>query len=399
MNRKLSVVVPVYNTETYLCQCIESILNQTYADIELILVNDGSTDSSGKICSVYGERDRRVKVLHKKNEGPIKARFSGAGQATGNYITFVDSDDWIEPNTYERMMKHMGQSDVVIAGVYRYFSEDRIKTDMPMLEEGFYDRKAVEDGILPYMLWSNKRNTWELDPSLCTKIFNKALLADYLENACKLGVHFGDDSAVIFPFMLRADSAVIVHECFYFHRQRSQGAVPSYFRDDSFFEKIFVLYEYLKSEFSRSAYWEALSSQLEHFYINAVQLKQQSFLDYKEVAEDVFPFWEIKKDAAVVLYGAGEAGKKFYRQNGQYHFCEIVLWVDKNWERLCKGCEQIVSPARITAKAFDYVVIAVRSAGVVQEIMKELASMGIPAEKMIWNGVLVQKILPETGKN
>lgn len=399
MNRKLSVVVPVYNTETYLCQCIESILNQTYADIELILVNDGSTDSSGKICSVYGERDRRVKVLHKKNEGPIKARFSGAGQATGNYITFVDSDDWIEPNTYERMMKHMGQSDVVIAGVYRYFSKDRIKTDMPMLEEGFYDRKAVEDGILPYMLWSNKRNTWELDPSLCTKIFNKALLADYLENACKLDVHFGDDSAVIFPFMLKADSVVIVHECFYFHRQRPQEAVPSYFRDDSFFEKLFVLYEYLKSEFSRSAYWEALSSQLEHFYINAVQLKQQSFLDYKEVAEDVFPFWEIKKDAAVVLYGAGDAGKKFYRQNGQYHFCEIVLWVDKNWERMCKGSEQIVSPARITARAFDYVVIAVRSAGVVQEIMKELASMGIPAEKMIWNGVLVQKILPETGKS
>lgn len=398
MNRKLSVVIPVYNAEKYLCLCIESILNQTYSDIELILVNDGSTDLSGKICNVYGERDQRVKVLHKKNEGVIKARFSGAEQATGKYITFVDSDDWIEPNTYEQMLKHMGQSDVVIAGIYRYFSEDWIKTDIPMLEEGFYDKKAVEDVILPYMLWSNKRNTWELDPSLCTKIFNKALFTDYLENACKLDIHFGDDSAVIFPFMLRVESAVIMHECFYFHRQRPQGAVPSYFRDDKFFEKLFVLYEYLKSDFSQSIYWEVLSSQLEHFYMNAVQLKQQSFLDYKELAEDVFPFWEIQKDAAVVLYGAGEAGKKFYRQNEQYHFCKIILWADKNCERLCKDGEQIVSPSQITARTFDYVVIAVRSAGIVQEIMKDLISIGIPAEKIIWNGVLVQKILPENRK-
>lgn len=398
MSRKLSVVVPVYNTEQHLSQCIESILNQTYANIEVILVNDGSTDLSGKICDKYGERDKRVTVVHKKNEGVIKARYSGAVKATGNCITFVDSDDWIAPYTYEYMMSNMGYSDAIMAGIYRYFSADQIKSDMPMLMEGTYDKKAVEKYIIPYMLWSKKRNTWELDPSLCTKIFNRALFMNYLEKTCKLDIHFGDDSAVVFPFMLKVDSVVIMHECFYYHRQRSQGTIPAYFSDSVFFKKLFLLYEYLKSEFSQSIYWKLLSPQLEHFYINAVQLKQQSFSDYKEIPEDIFPFWDIRKDSVVVLYGAGETGKVFYTQNEQYHFCKIVLWVDQNYEKLWRDNAQIASPAQITAETYDYIVIAVRSTGMVQEIMKILISMGIPVEKIIWNGVWVRKILPETGE-
>lgn len=399
MSQKLSVVVPVYNSEKYLRQCIDSILNQTYLNVELILVDDGSIDESGRICDSYAKQDKRVIVIHKENEGPIKARFSGAEKASGEYITFVDGDDWIELDTYEQMMKYTGNYDIVIAGIYRYYEEGHIKVDRPMLKEGIYDKQALESSIIPYMLWSNKRNTWELDPSLCTKVFKKVLLMDFLKSASNLDMHFGDDTAVLFPFMLRAESAVIINQCFYYHRQRKKGTIPAYFSEEAFFTKLFFLYEFLKEVFESSLYWDILQSQLEHFYINAVQLKQQSFSDYREINIDVFPFWEIKKGSNIVLYGAGESGRHFYEQNKQYHFCNIVLWADQNYERLQLINDQISSPEQIMETSYDVIIIAVRSAGVVQEIIKRFRDMGISTKKVIWNDVFVRQILMDEEKS
>lgn len=393
MRRKLSVVVPIYNSGKYLCQCVDSILNQTYLNTEIILVDDGSTDLSGSVCDLYAKKDDRIRVIHKENEGLIKARLSGARQADGEYITFVDGDDWIAPDTYEQMIKHTDGHDIVMAGVYRYFAADRIQADFPMLAEGIYDRNAIERDVIPYMLWSVKRNTWELDPSLCTKMMKKSALMGFLENAGNLDIYFGEDTAVIFPFMLRAGSMVVMHKCFYYHRQRPQGMIPSYFRDHCFFEKMFSLYGFLKNEFLRGAYWELLAPQLEHFYVNAIQLKQQCFSDFRETEEDIFPFWDMGKDARVVLYGAGETGRRFYRQNEQYHFCKIILWADRNYEKLGKEVWQIVPPQRIAMETFDFIVIAVRSAGIMQEIVEMLTGLGIPKEKIIWNSVLIRKTI------
>ncbi len=393
MTSQLSVVVPIYNSDKYLCQCIDSILNQTYSEIEIILVDDGSTDTSPGICDAYAEKDKRVKVIHKKNEGLIKARLSGAKEAVGDCITFVDGDDWIAPDTYEQMLRCMEDHDIVMAGIYRYFAVDQVKADIPMFAEGVYDRRAVECSIIPYMLWSGKRNTWELDPSLCTKIMKKGVFMDFLENASSLDIYFGEDTAVVFPFMLRVASIVVMHDCFYYHRQRPHGMIPSYFRDRLFFEKLFSLYGFLKSEFSKSVFWECLSPQLEHFYVNAVQLKQQSFSDYNEMERDIFPFWDIPKGANIVLYGAGETGRRFYMQNEQYHFCNIVLWTDQNYTKRCMGDQQIVSPLRITMEEFEFIIVAVRSAEIAQEIVEMLIEMGVPSEKIIWNNTLLRKLM------
>ena len=101
---KLSVIVPVYNTEKYLRECIDSILAQTFGDFELLLVDDGSTDSSGAICEEYAQMDERIRVIHQKNAGATVARRNGVSHAGGEYITFVDSDDWISRDMYAAMM-------------------------------------------------------------------------------------------------------------------------------------------------------------------------------------------------------------------------------------------------------------------------------------------------------
>ena len=108
----ISIIVPVYNVEKYLSKCIDSIINQTYKNIEIILIDDGSTDSSGAICDKYALVDSRIHVLHIENSGVSNARNVGLNHATGDYIGFVDSDDYIEPNMYELLLEELIADDV-----------------------------------------------------------------------------------------------------------------------------------------------------------------------------------------------------------------------------------------------------------------------------------------------
>lgn len=136
----LSVVVPVYNVENYLRQCIDSILNQTLQDIEVILVDDGSTDRSAAICDEYAGADSRVKVFHQKNTGLVGARKKGVELSRSTYITFVDSDDFIEKESYSRAFNSMKEgTDVICFGITRYYEDGK----SPQTEHSFFNEKKI----------------------------------------------------------------------------------------------------------------------------------------------------------------------------------------------------------------------------------------------------------------
>lgn len=120
MQGKISVIVPIYNVETYFRQCLDSIVNQTYKNLEIILVDDGSPDNCGMICDEYEAQDPRITVIHKVNEGLSAARNDGIERATGDWIAFVDSDDWCEPDYYEQLLASAKDQspDVIFAGGY-----------------------------------------------------------------------------------------------------------------------------------------------------------------------------------------------------------------------------------------------------------------------------------------
>ena len=111
---KISVIVPVYNLEKYIAQCIESIIDQTYKDLEILLIDDGSVDRSWEICNLYAAREPRIKVIHKENGGVVSARKVGIAKATGKYVGFVDGDDWIEPEMYRYLENIMEKYNVSI---------------------------------------------------------------------------------------------------------------------------------------------------------------------------------------------------------------------------------------------------------------------------------------------
>ena len=138
----LSVIVPVYNGEKYLCRCLDSILAQSFSDFELILINDGSTDNSGKLCDDYAAADSRVTVIHTENRGVSRARKTGLERATGKYVTFVDCDDWLDKALYFRMVDGAEQhgADVVVCA---FLMEPQTKLRSGAPAEGTYGKAEL----------------------------------------------------------------------------------------------------------------------------------------------------------------------------------------------------------------------------------------------------------------
>ena len=158
----ISVIVPVYNVEPYLRKCLDSIINQIYRDLEIIVVDDGSTDGSGAICDEYKEKDDRIKVFHTANRGLSAARNLGLDNATGDWIGFVDSDDWIEPDMYSALIKCAEETgaDLVECGCYTDFASATI--ERAAIQGTVTDKEAVESLIRDEIRTQVWNKIWKL---------------------------------------------------------------------------------------------------------------------------------------------------------------------------------------------------------------------------------------------
>ncbi len=382
----LSIIVPVYNQERYINECVKSILKQKYLTLEIILVDDGSSDQSGVLCDALAEENASIKVLHVKNGGVSKARFLGVKVSKGDWITFVDADDWIDENAYKDIILE-NSCDLVITGICRYIDAKHQIMQLPYLREGAFNKKEIIDEIVPVMLWNPRQETWALDPSLCTKIFKRKIILEYLEKSSEIDSHYGDDSTVIFPLMLQVESVQIIRKIYYYHRQRGAGEIPPYIKDEDFISKLYKVYENLKRRFQETPYWEVMKPQLDCFYINSVELKKRCY-EYPQLEILAhFPFDRIPQESRVVLYGAGNLGKQYWEQNFRYHFCKIVSWVDGNYRTKEMEHHVIENPEVIKKGDFDYVVIAVDDYYVAKEIALYLNELGVKKEQIVWHSI------------
>ena len=209
----LSVIIPVYNVEEYLVKCVESILNQTYRSLEVILVNDGSKDASGSICDKLAAKDPRVKVIHKENGGLSSARNAGMDAATGEYITFVDSDDWIEADAYEHLMALIERYQVklVCGGNFDVDGGTGNKTLglTPKKEEVI----TAEEFVARMFLWDG------CDSSACDKVYHRSLLETFRYPEGRVC----EDVAVTYKIVLSTDRVALSDRPFYnyYHRPGS----------------------------------------------------------------------------------------------------------------------------------------------------------------------------------
>lgn len=219
MNPFFSILVPVYQVEEYLCQCIDSILAQTFENFELILIDDGSKDGCPAICDAYEKKDARVSVLHKGNGGLVSARISGIRRASGSYIVNVDGDDWIAEDmlqqAYEKIETY--QADIVSFSFSLEYGQSS-KTDDEPLPEGLYEGEEVRKQIHPRILMDE--NMRHVHSNLCGKVIRKSLLYPH-QAAADTRISLGEDLICIVPVYSGARSVYISRRAAYFYRQRA----------------------------------------------------------------------------------------------------------------------------------------------------------------------------------
>ena len=379
---ELGIVVPIYNAEMYLEECINSILNQVYTNIELVLVDDGSTDGSGYICDRYEKKDSRVQVIHQKNQGKLLARYNGVKKLDCKYLTFVDADDWIDCNAYMKMKEYMDEGmDVISFRIIRYYDETKQSITDNIYPAGKYDEQKIKEMVFPIMIWDDEKKICGLDPSLANKIVKKELLEQALFQAKHLDISYGDDVAVIYPLMLQARTIVISNESLYYHRKRKGGEVAPYFTDRDFYQKLSRLYDYLKNVLGEEY---GFIRQLDYFYELSVKTYLKKYGDKKEYIRYLFPFDKIAYGKKIILYGAGVIGQTYQEQFIRLNYGEFVAWVDKQYALYTnlnvKGVEYINN-----IDVYDYVIIAVGVQAVAEKIRQILITMGVDKTKIIWS--------------
>lgn len=386
-NTILSVIVPVYNEEKYLKECLNSIINQTYSNLDIILVDDGSEDCSGDICEEYAILDKRISVIHQPNNGMINARYTGVKCAKGDYIIFCDADDFVDKNAYEYLMNTaLGHSaDVVTSGCYRYYSEEyTVKDVCARVEEGFYSKELIREKIIPIMLWQENYNTWGIDPSLCSKVIKKDVLIQQYTKLKEYNFSFGEDSSVLFPSLLEIEKLYISHKCFYFHRQRMREHPAGYIQDRYFPDQLLKLYNYLYSVFERDENFQGLKMQLDMFFAKSSQFIKQRYPNIQAKQDKrkfwMFPFYKILQGSSIVLYGAGKVGQCFWNQLQTQDYCTDILWVDK---KPSKDNPNVHSIHEIQADKYNYLVIAIESYEICEQVKSLFMNNGWNEEQII----------------
>ncbi len=262
----ISIIVPVYNAEYYLKECIDSILKQTYSDFELLLIDDGSVDESADICDHYLQSDGRVRVLHKANGGSASARSIGIEMSNGEYIFCVDSDDWIDKDLLYSWNKILlrEKPDIIISSYVRYEDENSIKKCRSGFRDGVYEKKIIDSEIIPYMFCRNKDYSDGLAPSFGNKLIRSGLLKMAIEKIDN-SISFGDDLVCTFPSITRSDKIVIDNSIYgYYYRYNNNSITQS--GDIEYSRKLRRLIETLENCFD-DKYVEMLSDQILQYEI------------------------------------------------------------------------------------------------------------------------------------
>ena len=382
----VSIIVPMYNSEKTIEKCIDSILKQTYYNIEIILVDDGSTDNTLNICMDYKSKDSRIEIFTQANKGANSARRAGLKEAKGQYIGFVDSDDWIESNMFEELISCMKRNrcDIVSSGVIREFVQDGYSQEVcDNFEEGLYT--DLKKSIYKSMLWDETQKDFGLYCTLWNKLFKK----DYLEKVYEeidTRVFYGEDCLTLFTYMMLANSIYIMKKSFYHYNILPDSMCRK--ADDRLLTNNLYLFRGLEKAFD--GYGELsfeLGKQLKRYIL---QLEIHSLRHLYNISLEVYGKWNFNypetDEKDVVIYAAGECGIALHKYLTNKMRSKVVAWVDrepKDKEKLClHEIRQVLDIANIE---FDYIVIGVEKELLAMSIKTALIEQyNIPSEKILW---------------
>lgn len=377
----ISVIVPVYNIESYLRECVDSVINQTYPFLEIILVDDGSTDGSGAVCDEYAAVDDRIRVIHKKNGGLVTARKAGLSMAKGEYIGFVDGDDWVEPDFFEVLYQKMKEvnTDFVQCGGYEerengeseilcsWEKDKYVVSDREEVLVDFYDNFLTRKGYINEFIWN--------------KLFSKEFIFKRYETVPDHQQH-GEDFVCMCECMLTCRSFASVSKVLYHYRYREDSL--SHDASVEMISKMCGLVSVMRGKLQEhNCYFPAVKSRLDEIFWKSMQYHWENAMKDR-LGHFYVPELETLNGKKVVLYGAGRCGWDYYKQLRLYAQIEIVAWADKRAKEKENDCMEMTMPKDLAFVDYDVCLIAVRDEEVFEEIREELSGEGIPKEKILW---------------
>lgn len=291
----ISIIIPVYNVEAYLDRCVQSVMHQTYQNLEIILVDDGSTDRSGQMCDVYAKSDKRIKVVHKPNGGLSDARNAGLKVATGNYIGYVDSDDWIALDMYERMYSACVENQAELA-ICRYITEYSTKDSSPVAStiESNQVVPLSRDALLKIYICGHDQ--YVIYNSVWSKLFYRDLVKDMIFPKGRNS----EDIMYTTKAFCRLKKAVYIDTGFYHYVQDRQGSIMNVTKSKRMFQDEIPFWRehisYIRTNVSEAMgdlaayyFWRRLLS----YYLD-LSKRSETRADAKRLAN------MMKKEAAVI---------------------------------------------------------------------------------------------------
>lgn len=380
MNSLISVIVPIYGIERYIGLCIESIIKQTYKNLEIILVDDGSPDKSGEICDLYALKDSRIRVIHKENGGLVSARKAGVEAATGEYIGYVDGDDWIEQGFFENLYFEMKQSnaDLVVAGHSRdlFYSTVKISSPIPAgryTEERLFNLKRNMISFGEYFHVGITTYVWN-------KLFKRSILED-CQYSVDNKITIGEDAAVVYPYIMKCQKVSVIDEYSYHYRQREDSMLK---QSDSFEKERVGLRElYNHLVFYTQMYEKeyVLKEQIIDFILGICIIRSGGIIKGAEQSE--LPYKKDFINSKVIIYSAGTFGQQLFKRISENDYCNVVGWIDTDYWEYRRCCMDVDPISEVDNKKFDYILIASLNPDLNFEIRN----------KLIWRGIKENQIL------
>lgn len=378
---ELSAIVPVYNAGEKLRRCVDSILNQTYDNFELILIDDGSTDESAVLCDEYVKSDMRVSVIHIDNAGPFQARKEGVENARGEILTFSDADDWLEVDAFETAMKiYQSYHPDIVA--YTYFYDDN-KVEKNFYEEKFYSKSEIKDEVILGMMFDLSYGRRRLNPSLCCKLIQKDLYVKVTETV-KERITFGEDAIVTYPAICIAKSLFICNKPLYHYSNNNSSCMHKFPLER--IDEVKKFQDNITRLFSEVNMLSIMQHQIESYVriFLSMMVKDWFGIELSPVSYSI-PYGAIPRGEKVFIYGAGVVGKSYINELKIKQNACIVGWADRNYKEIGSyNNETIIAPELIKEREFNILLIAVFDEDIARNIKKDLVDMGIAESKIVW---------------
>lgn len=382
-NQLISVIVPIYMIDRYVGICIESLLNQTYRNLEIILVDDGSKDRCSEICDLYASKDKRIVVIHKENGGLVSARKAGVLAATGKYIGFVDGDDWVGPGFYQSLYNAISQNDcdVAIAGFSRdLFSQT--KSIYNTIPSGYYEGNELKN-VFGEMISYGDFYRHGISTYHWNKLFKReVILKHQLEISDDVSI--GEDAVVVYATLLDCKRICITDNCAYHYRQREDSMLKSSVDLEKELIRVRALYNNLSSVIKGYPDEYELQKQVDDFITGIFIIRSGGYLvtDDKTLAD--FPFGCTLAGKRIVLYGGGTFGQQLMKRFIKHKTCEIVGWLDDDYWEYRRCCLNVDSIESISGLVYDYIIVASLDKDYIASASHRLNDYGVPESKILF---------------